>query len=279
MSLASSIDDAFSQLTGDDPAHLLRVVAQPGAAEGSEIGLLPLEVGTHPAEAMAGFTAPTTWSAVGVVSAGHSEEMIELRHPDRARRSPQPVRLTFLLARSGRSATLLTPIGAPHTERRLLCEPPGGVVADACRLVLGLPTAAPSEGPEIWLAARWLDRLLATAIEQPGAVRTWNAAVRLHPLVSGGHPPTPEAVAALTQQAASQFDWERLRVLATRGQGAAPGVTPTVASWMDAGCFARHLLTAELPIDLLVTELEAVVPAAVMTAVRQALPASCRRSL
>lgn len=273
--LSTSIDDAFSHLAADDPAHLLRVIDRADHAEAFELGLLPLATDVHPAEAMAGFTAPADWSAVGVVTSGRTEEMVAAGTPDRGERAPHDVRLTFLLARSGRSVALLTPIGAMSCERRVLCEPPLGVLADACRLVLGLRTAEPTGGPELWLSARWLDRLLAAALDQPGAVRTWNAAVRLHPLISGSPEPTPQEVAALAEQAATEFDWERLRLLATCGQGAEPAITPAVASWMDAGFFARHLLAAELPIDLLVTELDALVPDAVMAAVRQALPASC----
>jgi hypothetical protein len=276
IALASNIDDAFSHLAAHDPAHVLRLINRADNAEGFELGLLPLATDVHPAEAMAGFTAPADWSAVGVVITGRSEELVAPGRPDRGERAPQPVRLTFLLARSDRSVALLTQIGAMSSERRVLCEPPLGVLADACRLVLGLHTAEPTEGPELWLSVRWLDRLLAAALDQPGAVRTWGAAVRLHPLISGGPQPMPQAVAALTEQAAVDFDWERLRLLATRGQGAEPAITPAVASWMDAGFFARHLLAAELPIDLLVTELDALVPGGVMAAVRRALPASCR---
>jgi hypothetical protein len=277
-SLASTIDDAFSYLGAEDPAQLLRVVTRPDAVDDIELGVLPLQPQVHPAEAMAGFTAPDTWSAIGVVAAARSAELTGTSFAARDERAAGPVRLTFLLSRSGRSATLLTPIGAPRAKRRVLCESPAGVVADACRLVLGLSTAEPTEGPEVWLTARWLDRLLTTAVDRPGAIRTWEAAARRHPLVSDRTPPTPEAVVALVQHAASEFDWERLRRLAARDAGTAPGISPGLASWMDAGCFARHLLAAELPIDLLMTELDALVPAPVMTAVRQALPPTCRGS-
>ncbi len=274
--LATGVHDAFSHLTADDPAHLLRVVSSPGTGD-VELGLLALDAGTHPADAMSGFTAPADWSAVGVVTAGSSTEWVEpLRAGEHS--APRAIRLTFLLGRSGASATLLTPIGAPDTERRTLCEPPIGVVADACRRVLGRPTAGPSEGPELWLSTRWLDRMLASAIGQPGAVSTWELAVRLHPLVREGPPPPPSALTALLDRAASEYDWERLRLLATQGGGES-AVTPEVAAWMDAGFFARHLLAAELPIDLLVSELEALVPPVVMSAVRQALPEACGRLL
>ncbi len=275
--LATQIDDAFHDLSRDEPAQLLRVVANPDQPEAVELGLLPLEPGDHPADIMAGFTAPAGWVAVGVVTTGHSHQLDPADRGERPGRPTQPdaasgpIRLTFLLNRTGEAISLLTPIGSPRSFRRVLDEPPQGVLADACRRVLGLPTAPPAEGPQVWLAARWLDRLLAEAIAEPGAVATWEEAVRLHPLVVAGTTPSPEALVQLIDHAATSFGWEQLRLLATRSDAADPLVLPAVAAWMDSGCFARHVLSAELPIDLMLVELEGLAPESVVRAVKKAL--------
>lgn len=272
--LVGGIDDSFVDLAAGDPSQLVRVVAT-ADAEALEVGLLPLEPGAHPVEAMAGFTAPPNWLAIGVVSAGHSRSPGEPGSFGVDPEPTQPIRVTFLIDREGAAATALAAIGAPSAQRRLLHEPPAGLVADACRRVLGLPTAPPDEGPEVWLTTRWLDRLLAAAIEGPGAVTTWEAAARMHPLVGdvGGLAPTD--LKALVVRTASRLGWEGFRSLATRRDGDGL-VSPAAAAWMDSGSFARHLLAGELPVGLLLTELRALVPTVVMSAVREALPPSCR---
>lgn len=273
--LAIEIDEAFSDLVADEPAHLLRVVERAGSSGTVELGLLPLEPGQHPIEVMAGFLAPPEWQAVGVVTAGRSHQIEDGKPRLASEGERRPIRLTFLLDRGGHSISLVTPLGVTSEARRALHEPPDGALADACRRVLGLPTAPPTDGPEVWLTVRWLDQLLAVAVAEPGAVCTWRAAAKLHPLVGSDDPPTPAALARLVDDAVGAFDWERLRRLAARGTGAEPGLEPAVAAWMDAGYFARHLLGAELPIELMLGELEALVSPAVHRAVQRALPRCC----
>lgn len=267
--LATGIDGAFAGHTVDHPAQLLRVVSCPDAPQGIELGLLPLEPGEHPADAVAGFTAPLEWQAVGLVTSGLGYEL------ERDARPADRIRLTFLLDRSGTTVTLLTPLDAP-TPRRTLHEPPDGLIADACRRVLGLPTSPPAEGLEPWLAARWLDRLLSVSVAEPGAIATWDDAVAVHPLVSAGSVPSATALVELVDEAASQFDWDRLRLLSVHGRSPHPTVAPGIAAWMDAGCFARYLLAAELPVGLLMRELEALLPKELARSVRSTLPAPWR---
>lgn len=271
--IAETIDAAFDHLTVDDPAHLLRIISASERLEDIELGLLPLPAGLHPAEAMAGFTAPADWMAVGLVTTASSHEL-EAEHPCGTKAAHQAVRLTFLLARSGEACTLLSPIGSEDSRRRRLDEPPIGLLPDACRRMLGLATAPPADGPEVWLTARWLDRMLAQIIERTDAVPAWEGAVALHPLVPPGAAPSAEGLAAMVEAAGSAFEWERLRLLAIKADAPDPAINPTVAAWMDAGSFARHMLAAELPIDLLLTELGALLPAEVMRQVREALPRS-----
>lgn len=272
--LAEMIDDAFDDLTAGAPAHLLRVITDPAAPDEIELGLLALPAGGHPTDALLGFVAPPEWAAVGAVSTGHQ------RSPDEPEQEPVPVRVTYLLDSAGRAACLLSalaPGGAPAHRRRVE-EPLDGGLPDACRRVLGMATSPPSIGPEVWLATRWLDRLLAEALAEPGRLTTWSQAAATHPLVGRGPTPSPSAVAELVDTTVEAFGWERMRRLAADGRGdSAQGIDPDVAAWMDAGFFSRWLLSAELAPSLLLTELAALLPSPVLGSVVEALPSSLAR--
>jgi hypothetical protein len=267
--LARLIDDSSLHLVPSDPPRLVRVTGRGPHPSQAEVALLPLAPGQHPTDVLLGFTAPATWAAVGVISSAHQHAS------DQPHVSAVPVRLTFLLDRSGCSVTLLSPlepVSAKVGGRRELTSHPEGQLADICHRVLGLATAPPTEHPAEWLTRRWLDRILTEAVAKPGRPGTWAEAVALHPLVGPGAAPTPGGLAQLTSSALSTLGWDGLRLLATRGADAqSPLVGPEVAAWMDAGCFARWLLAAELPEHLVLGELGALLPPAVVQAIGSAI--------
>jgi hypothetical protein len=267
--LARLIDDSSLDLAPPDPPRLVRVTGRRAHPSQAEVALLPLAAGQHPTDLLLGFTAPRGWAAVGVISTAHQHAT------DRPHASAVPVRLTFLLDRSGCSVTLLTPLepaSAKMGARRELTSHPEGQLADVCHRVLGLATPPPAEHPAEWLTRRWLDRILTEAVARPGRPGTWAEAVALHPLVGPGAPPTPAGLAQLTSGALSNLGWDGLRLLAARGADEqAPLVGPEVAAWMDAGCFARWLLAAELPEHLLLGELGALLPPVVVEAIGSAI--------
>lgn len=106
-------------------------------------------------------------------------------------------------------------------------------------LYLGLPTAAEPRTPAHLVCSVWLDRLLAATVLEPGSVTTWTAAIRHHPLSSGGT--TAPELAAITQDlGAMGWDPMRLAVAAAPPTGSTSirseprgwiGVRSPAASW------------------------------------------------
>lgn len=270
--LAELIDDASIDLGVRERPLLARVTGPTRRLHESDIALLPLDGVEHPTDVLVGYTAPPEWRAVGIVSSAEQHAAMDVAA------SAMPVRMTFLVERAGRSIALLTPSGPADDDRRGRRAVAGvaeGELVDVCRRVLGLPTSPPSRQPDAWLTLRWLDRLLVQAVAAPRRVGTWASAAALHPLVGPNATPSPPQVAELTATVSDAFGWEQLRQLAAEGAGGpSPAIEPALAAWMDAGCFARWLLGAELPVELLIEELEALLRPTVLEAVRSALPSS-----
>ncbi|MGH9209385.1 MAG: hypothetical protein ACRD2C_01740 [Acidimicrobiales bacterium] len=283
--LAQLVADVSSALDGHEPGTLLRVTGNP-----VELGFRHLGA-EHPLDVLIGFTAPRDWLALGVHCSGRAFSL------DHAPPEPQAVIITTLVDRSGRGAGLLRylPSGGrsatrgPDDSDRATAragngdddgdgevvtrydDAPEGLIGDACRRALGVPTAPPpASTAELWLRL-WLDRVVEAAVfsGRDDCKLGWNDVVALHPaatLGSGGRGGAmagpaalddPYAVAEMTLALAERWDWARLRrdpeVLAFAG----PPVTPDLAAWMDDGMFARVVLAdlAALPVVARTTRL------------------------
>src|SRR5688572_10753664 len=94
--LAGIVDHA----TVDDPGHVLVHVEGPVHPD-VNVGFQRLEVGVHPFEALAGFTAPPSWTAFGVRARGRAHHLAE---PEP---TPQRVTATFVVDRTGAEASVL----------------------------------------------------------------------------------------------------------------------------------------------------------------------------
>jgi hypothetical protein len=253
-SLVGEVDVALWS-RGEADTVLLRVV-EPG-----ELAIRPLD-GAHPLDVLLGFVAPAEWAALGVAAPGTGHALDGDQPPER-------VHVTMLIARSSASAGVLrrgdrvTPLG----------DPPQGLVADACRRALGLPTAPPPATTAGLWVRWWLDALVQAAAERgPGEPALgWLDAVALHPATfvpEPGEPlPEPAAVAAATLGMAEAWGWGRLRGRPQAGDlspGSAPGgLTREVASWMDDGMYARWLLAGLPPPDDLLDACWGLLPEAV----------------
>jgi hypothetical protein len=200
--------------------------------------------GAHPLERLLRFVAPPEWAAVGVSSTGWAHPVDASGRPRPGTGSPE-VRVTVLIDRSGAAGGVLHD-GDDVTD---LPEPPQGVVADACRRALGVPTAPPpATSGELWTLA-WLDRLVEVAGRRggPALLAAWPAVAALHPAAGPApHPPDPQSLAAAAVGLAEAWPWSRLRAEPT--VVSIPGVdqSPATAEWMDDGMWARWLL-AGLP--------------------------------
>lgn len=241
----------------DAPATVVRVVDEhPGDADGElELGLLALEPGDHPLAFLAGFEAPPSWWALGVVCRGRARS-IEVPATE-----PVPVRVAQLVARCGSWASCWAPATGGHdgalpadgTATGEADTAPTGRVDDALRRALGLATAPPPASTAPLWAAQWLDAIVVDAVGPAPSRRTR----RRRPLAAllGAHPavtafdldPAQLGVASLVaagERLASLRSWAGLRQACADGRWYDPEVPPDVARWLDDGAFARWVLGA-----------------------------------
>jgi hypothetical protein len=241
---------AHEQLADDPRDALLRMHETAPVAEC--LGWKSLE-GVHPVDALLGFVAPDDWRAIGVCTTGRAL-------------SPggtEAVTVTLLVDRAGTAASVLQRGGALE----VLPGRPDGMVADACRRALGLPTAPPPGSSLVLWTLTWLDRVVAEAHDRvPGQpAPSWAAVARLHPASSG--PGDPVALALDAAALAEAWPWGRLR--AEPALADLPGSPPSasLAQWMDDGMWARWLIRELPPAAELLEATRALLPAVMADAV------------
>ncbi len=155
----------------------------------------------------------------------------------------EQVQVAVAVDRTGRVASAVRALdgGVLCDEHIELCE---GRVPDACRRVLGLPTAPPPAKPFTLLALRWADALAVLGSADPGRL-TWTEALAARPF-------DPRA------------SWTEIRLGVAADALHIPGISGALAAFMDDGMFAREalacspaphdlfeVLTATLPHDVL----------------------------
>ncbi|HKE77054.1 MAG TPA: hypothetical protein VKB57_25760, partial [Acidimicrobiales bacterium] len=168
---------------------LLRVSSDP-AAGGPELSWMDLD-GAHPLELLLRLEAPPHWRAVGVSCQGWAHPLDARGRTRRGPGSP-PVTVTLLVESTGETAGVLR----QGDEVTPLPDRPEGVIADACRRVLGLPTAPPPPSTaELW-TLYWLDRIVEEATRTDAQLRTWSSVAALHPATETAptehHAPHPD---------------------------------------------------------------------------------------
>jgi hypothetical protein len=216
------------------------------------LGVWPLG-GLHPLEALAGFTAPAGWRAIGVTVAG--------RAVGTAGPSDDEVTVTVLIGRGGGGAGVLR---RGHELTRLPGRPEG-VVADACRRALGLPTAPPPRSTRALWTMCWLDRVVEAASTGDARDLGWNAVARLHPACAGAMSPTALAAAALAL--AEAWPWAQVRGAPEVLDLPDKAPADDVGAWMDDGMWARWVLGSFPALGDLVSACRALLPATVADAV------------
>jgi hypothetical protein len=281
-------------------ATLLRITERP-----LQVGRLVLDECGHPLDVLLGFTAPASWSAIGLRCQGHAYDLgpaarsspddvappappvppvppgAPATAPDE-RVEPVPVVVTMLLDRAGRGAGALRR-GVVVTR---LDGPPEGVVGDACRRALGLPTRPPPPSTtDLWLRV-WLDRLVEETMstDDAGRFASWEAVAARHPAAPGqptalrANPRStrepavvadPYVLADATRQLAAIWPWARLRDDPEVVDTAQPPLPAHLARWMDDGMFARWMLSDLIGLPLLATTVTALLPPAISAAIAE----------
>ncbi len=263
---------------------LLRV-----ADDGPDLSVAIAPVGPevdHPADPLIGRRCPASWTAVGLTTAARSHRLvpdyggqsvdqagsstvIEAGPPGSAP-GGQPIRFTVLADRLGRFAAVLDR-GPGDVEH--LCTTPNGWVADALLRTLGLPSPAPSEALSAWVEATWIDRLATATLHRPGAISTWSAAARLHPLAPRDQVLPGPLLGVEVQALDVESSWARMRQLWAGNEPPqlAPPLPGTIAvplaEWFDDGSFSRWVQRNLPPSE------------AVLPAVLDALPAAVASEL
>jgi hypothetical protein len=262
--------DAAFAATDPEASAILRVTLADSedtdrTARSYDLGCRPLG-DDHPLDVLLGFVAPDDWLALGVASTGQARSLqADPATPGDAGQAT-PVRVTMLLGRSGTAVTLLRRDG--RVAR--IGEPPQGLVADACRRAIGLPTApVPQSTCELWMLW-WLDRLVMTAFEpgMPGLLTGWAQVAALHPAAwlpirgrtssetcaeatQEGHSlhgfrvgPEPDVLAAAAIALSEAWPWTRLRDDPDAPEIPGARLHAELAAWMDDGMYARWLLSS-----------------------------------
>lgn len=237
---AAADDPGPTDLVGVVDLASLGVAPEPGGRP-DQIVLAALD-DPDPVALLLGRTAPAEFWAVGMVTGARSRSLDGPARYDGAT-------FVHLVDRRGCSVGVLTGPGARTQVDGPDLEPVRGRGADACRRMLGLPTAPPPPDMTAHVVDLWLARTTRAALEQPGL--DWPSVARhnpAHELAPGTAIPTPAAIARHTVAFGEQLDWERYRQRCVEA-----GSTPfgelegSVAAWMDAGMFARWLLGESVP--------------------------------
>jgi hypothetical protein len=239
--LAGFIDHA----TLDSPGHVMVRVEGPVRPD-VNLGLLPLDEGTHPFAELAGQHAPDDWTVFGLRVTGMARRL------DDPAAEPQRTSSVFLLDRRGGEASLLRQ-GDDVTEPS---QPAVGTIPDLCRRVLRLPTAPPPPTTALLWAATWVDRIV-DRWGQPHRrqdLTTFAQLAILHPAVHEPSPPDvlavadPPSLARVARPHAAATTWERLRFAADPLPLPDGPLDPWIAAWMDDGFFARWTIGAFPPL-------------------------------
>lgn len=211
--------------------------------DGIELHARPLTT-DDPVTELATIEAPAAWQAFGVATGGTARLAAE---PDRPR---EPVRVVVLVDRRGQVTSAMTGHGPLLGPDAAATTPDPthldqGRIPDACRRVLGLPTAPPPVPPADLLVLRWLDALTTAGLAQPGVV-TWTQAAALLPDTTGA-------------------SWSDLRRQTIRGVPVVDDIDSHMAAWMDDGMFAREALGRYPAASLLLSLLTETLPPATLT--------------
>ena len=238
----------------DEPRHLLlHLVA---GVEEVELGVRPLPAGGHPFPALAGLSAPSEWTAVGVRAVGTAH------HLDHPGRPPQRIATTLFVDRDGRDVSLLR----TGDDVQVLRSASQGTIPDACRRVLGLSTAPPPPTTAVLWTLVWLDRLMeawARPLDRRRLTSSWEEVARHHPAVE--HLPAagpasladPTALVAIAAEHVRFWPWARLRHHPEVLNHPDGDLGVEVTTWMDDGFFARWTLGGYPSLQALATDLPA----------------------
>ena len=246
--------------SGLEPSLVHVIVDGPHA----QLGLKPLD-GHHPSELLVGFTAPSSWHALGVATRGHAYPIAERGAASQSRPRAR-VDVVALLSRSGELAHRVHVRGDDDLAAALGAAPDEttGEQIDLLRLALGLPTDPPPCRSDVFWTVEWLSGLLGAAPEE---VVTWDDVIARHPAMAlltrtgdAGDASRSDDFVDVVTAFCNVCTWGRLRSLVGDGRFTAPELVPSDAAWFDDGGFARFLLSPCPPLSMLRAQADGQLP-------------------
>jgi hypothetical protein len=206
----------------------------------------------HPLDHLLGFTAPAQWDALGVCCEGWAAPMDSGVRPSKSK-GRMRVRSTHIVGRNGVEAAGMRLAGEGF-EAMPAAENAIGMVPDALRRCLGLPTAPPEEP-----VTQWLARMLFLTISADGGSKRSVGWSQLRPTLE-----RYEAVG-------NEGTWALLKGLVAKHHDLNIDLEPEVAAWMDDGMFSRWVLGGLPPYDVLLEEVSRTATKEAFTQVRRLL--------
>ena len=280
--LAIALDEAAEAAGWGARPSLVRVTAWPTHGpsrpvdDGFDLGIRPLDGDASVVEALAGFTAPSEWMAIGVVTEGNARHLVD----SGSSKEPRRVRCVHLVDRTGVSASTLRLQGESVTVFGVDDEDGRGRIDDVCRRALSLPTAPPEQTTlELW-ALVWLDRAIRALAEtgDAGPQPHWADLAAHHPAVAVLQTDAEEWGDAATDNLvrlgtvlADVHSWPVLRAACAAGEWPVDDIAPHVAAWLDDGSFSRWVLGGYPPLSQLADAACDLVPPSLRRRLRGAL--------
>ncbi|MDH4170486.1 MAG: hypothetical protein OEW42_12945 [Acidimicrobiia bacterium] len=229
----ASLIELLLQAQTDQPT----AVGVTESADGEiELSFRPLP-GPDPVAELIGFRAPAAWAAFAITSPGRLLDATD------APPAAHTVQMVHLLTREGDAFTSLR-LDDQAGDAAIRAQPEGRV-PDACRRVLGQPTAPPPHGTARLAAGLWLDGILRALLDREldAPPLSWPACqAHLTP-----RPLTGDQLLAFGSTFAERWPWAIIRRVAI----AQPilHLPDGAAEWLDDGSFARWVLGELAPLD------------------------------
>ena len=230
--LAVAVDNAAEARGWNEGPLLVKVESAP-PPDFLELGMKEIE--GHPLDTLLGFTAPPEWQALGVCSEGWMAPMGSGKRPSQSK-GRMRMRTTAIMSRA--DAVVVSGVRKAGEDFELM--PDGecvGMIPDALRRALGLPTPLPELPFTHWVAVM----LFGLIIGDGGKHRRVGWA-QLRPKLE-----SYEAVG-------NEGTWDFMRKLATKRSDVQVDLSPDVAAWMDEGIFARWVVGGLPPYDALLED-------------------------
>jgi hypothetical protein len=241
----------------------------------------PEGVRWHPdIETMIGFVAPSDCNALAAVGYGWARSLgptSGYRAQENPEGSPllapgerRRCRVVCLCSRQGDLAGYVRAGGGI-----LIDEPPTvGRIPDFMRRCFRLPTAAPEESTDGFLASAWLTTVVVTAELSPTPL-PWPVVARMHPALQvaeeAGLTIAPGQVLSALRTASEVWSWSYLA-----RQAASPGWLADLlpsggVEWMDEGILSRWLLSCVASVDQLLPRVTPLIATAAAKRLRTTL--------